>query len=391
MVSTEKVNPISLELGEELGIADRGDPAQESWVADELLVISDHEAEAYRQAANELYDMYLEAAGQVIDNERLHELDIPFNLSSQIRQSWEQGDRHLFGRFDLAGGIDGLPIRLLGFNADTTDALFETALVQWAHLLANGMDEDAQFNSVYAAISDNFRRLVTGDDDPESFPDHYQYQNILFSSPDNSPEQERDALFLQQMAGDAGFSTGFCYLHEAAFSADGVFDPEQTRFDYWFKLYPWEDIGLQSDGLTGLLDEISQARTGIVLNPAYTLLFQSKGMLRVLYELFPDSPYLLATDTQPLTNQPQAVKPMFGRHGANITLLDAAGHEIRALGGDYGQQRKVYQALAELPQDEDGRSYQSSVFYAEGGCGLGFRRGWDIVNHLGRFVSHRID
>jgi len=31
------------------------------------------------------------------------------------------------------------------------------------------------------------------------------------------------------------------------------------------------------------------------------------------------------------------------------------------------------------------------VFYAEGGCGLGFRRGWDIVNHLGRFVSHRID
>jgi len=37
----------------------------------------------------------------------------------------------------------------LEFNADTPTALFETSILQWAILKANGkMDEESQFNSV---------------------------------------------------------------------------------------------------------------------------------------------------------------------------------------------------------------------------------------------------
>ena len=47
--------------------------------------------------------------------------------------------------FDLAGGLDGLPIKLIEFNADTPTSLFETSIVQWALLKHNGMDETHQF------------------------------------------------------------------------------------------------------------------------------------------------------------------------------------------------------------------------------------------------------
>ena len=39
-----------------------------SYISDELVVISEDEAEAYYEAANTLYDMYVEAAEHVIEN-----------------------------------------------------------------------------------------------------------------------------------------------------------------------------------------------------------------------------------------------------------------------------------------------------------------------------------
>jgi glutathionylspermidine synthase len=100
-----------------------------------LVVISENEANAYYEATNELYDMLTEAGQFVIDNELFHELNIPFNLVELIKESWENDVHwHLYSRFDLAGGIDGKPIKLIEFNADTPTSLFETAIIQWAML-----------------------------------------------------------------------------------------------------------------------------------------------------------------------------------------------------------------------------------------------------------------
>ncbi len=390
MIKTETVQAVSNELMEEVGMNWHTDSDGTPYLINELITVTEDEAEAYYTAANEIYEMFIAAGQHVIDNDLFFELDIPFNLISQIKRSWKNDDLHLYGRFDFAGGIDGLPIKLIEFNADTPTSLFETAVVQWALLKANGMDEASQFNNLYEAIGNNFRRLVTGDDDPANFAEHYQYQNILFSSMSDLPEDERTVRFLQQIASEAGFQTGFAYMGEVAFSEqDGIF-AEETRYDYWFKLYPWEDIALQTDGITGILDEISQNQACIVLNPAYTLIFQSKGIMKVLYELFPDSPYLLETRVEPLQGKKQVAKTMFGREGANVSIIDAAGRVLKTLGGEYDNYRKVYQEFAELAQDEDGRSYQAGVFFAWEGCGLGFRRGWEILDNMSKFVSHRV-
>ena len=85
----------------------------------------------------------------------------------------------LYGRFDLAGGIDNTPIKLIEFNADTPTALFETAIVQWAILKQNNLEEESQFNTLYESLVNNFKRLVTLEEDVSGFEENYDGWNFL--------------------------------------------------------------------------------------------------------------------------------------------------------------------------------------------------------------------
>ena len=291
MVSLQKIQPINDKTLEQIGFEWHTDSDETKYVADELVIVSNMEAEAYYEVVNELYDMYATAAQHVIDNNLFFELGIPFNLIEAIKKSWDNDVHwHLYGRFDLAGGIDGKPIKLIEFNADTPTALFETAILQWAILKHNNMDEERQFNNIYEAIQDNFRRLVTLFDDPEEFEKHYDGWKILFSSVSGNIEEENTVRLLQQMAIDAGFETGFEPLGGVKFDEEGIYDASDEPYEYWFKLYPWEDIAIEENELAVLLTTIMNNQKAILLNPAYTLLFQSKGMLKILCDLFPESP-----------------------------------------------------------------------------------------------------
>ncbi len=389
MVTLEKITPISDATLEQIGFKWHTDSDESKYVADELVIVSDAEAEAYYEAVNELYDMYAEAAQYVIDNNLFFDLGIPFNLIDTIKKSWENDVHwHLYGRFDLAGGIDGKPIKLIEFNADTPTALFETAILQWALLKHNKMDEERQFNNVYQAVSDNFRRLITLFDDPGEFERHYEGWKILFSSISGNTEEEQTVRLLQQMAIDAGFQTGFEPLGGVKFDEDGIYDSDENLYEYWFKLYPWEEIAIEEPELATLLTNIMNNQKAIILNPAYTLLFQSKGMMKILCDLFPDSPYLLKTSFEPLNGIPYVEKRMFGREGANVKLFDASGKITEANDGPYANFRPVYQEYVEFPRDSHANAYQAGVFFAYEACGLGFRRGGKILNNMSKFVGH---
>jgi glutathionylspermidine synthase len=389
MISLQTINPINDSILEEIGFAWHTDSDESKYVADELVIVSDHEAEAYYECVNELYDMYATAAQHVIDNNLFFELGIPFNLIEAIKKSWDNDVHwHLYGRFDLAGGIDGKPIKLIEFNADTPTSLFETAILQWAILKHNNMDEERQFNNIYEAISENFRRLVTLFDDPSEFEKHYDGWKILFSSVSGNSEEEQTVRLLQQMAIDAGFETGFEPLGGVKFDEEGIYDSNDIPYEYWFKLFPWEDIAIDENELAVLLTTIMNNQKAIILNPAYTLIFQSKGMLKILCDLFPESPYLLKTSYEPLQGIQCVEKRMFGREGANVKILDASGNVLEANDGPYGNFKPIYQEYVEFPKDIKGNSYQAGVFFAYEACGLGFRRGGKILNNMSKFVGH---
>ncbi|MDO9305165.1 MAG: glutathionylspermidine synthase family protein [Sulfuricurvum sp.] len=389
MISLQTINPINDSILDEIGFAWHTDSDESKYVADELVIVSDHEAEAYYECVNELYDMYATAAQHVIDNNLFFDLGIPFNLIEAIKKSWDNDVHwHLYGRFDLAGGIDGKPIKLIEFNADTPTSLFETAILQWAILKHNNMDEERQFNNIYEAISENFRRLVTLFDDPSEFEKHYDGWKILFSSVSGNTEEEQTVRLLQQMAIDTGFETGFEPLGGVKFDEEGIYDSNDIPYEYWFKLFPWEDIAIDENELAVLLTTIMNNQKAIILNPAYTLLFQSKGMLKILCDLFPESPYLLKTSYEPLQGLQCVEKRMFGREGANVKILDASGNVLEANDGPYGNFKPIYQEYVEFPKDIKGNSYQAGVFFAYEACGLGFRRGGKILNNMSKFVGH---
>lgn len=389
MIKTKPVASIDKSILEALGLGWHTDKDGSDYIANDLVEISYEEAKAYEEAANALYDMYVQAAQHVIDHDLFFELGIPFNLIDMIKKSWEHDVHwHLYGRFDLSGGVNGAPIKLIEFNADTPTGLLETALLQWALLKTNNMDEAKQFNNVYEAIAENFKRLVMLFEDTQDFERYYEGWKILFSSIEGNDEEEITTKLLERMAQDAGFATGFEFLDAVKFDPQGIYDAQDTPYEYWFKLFPWEDLATDEPELVVLLNTIMQNQKAIIINPAYTLLFQSKGMLKILYDLFPHSPYLLPASFEPLPNQAYVQKRLFGREGANTSIYDAKGTLIEAKEGPYDHHKAVYQAYEPLMQDAQGRSYQAGIFFAYEACGLGFRRGGKILDNMSKFVGH---
>ena len=103
MVKLQKLNPLDDNTLEELGFSWHTDEDGSKYVSDELVEISSQEAEAYYTATNEIYDMYVEAAEYVIENDLFFDLGIPFNLVDIIKKSWENDVHwHIYGRFDLS-------------------------------------------------------------------------------------------------------------------------------------------------------------------------------------------------------------------------------------------------------------------------------------------------
>ena len=365
------------------------------YITNEMVVVSEDEAENYFDAANELYEMYIAAAQHVIDNERYAELGIPENLIELIEDSWENdANWHIYGRFDLSGGIDGKPIKLIEFNADTATCIPETAIVQWASLKANGLDESKQFNTLYETFVEKFREL------------HRQNPNfektLLISTMKDFPEDDTNMQVLGEAAKEAGFEVAFDYIENVEFSAtEGIFKQNSSngsfiKYDFWFKLIPWEYIGWDEPELAQILTEISKNRKAVILNPAYTLLFQSKAILKVLWELYPNHPLLLETRSQSILGKTCVEKVLFGREGANVRIVSPSGTTETSTEGEYFEQNTVFQEYTEFLKDNAGNSraafrYQAGVFFAGEACGLGYRRGGKILDNKAQFCGHLIE
>ncbi|QKJ23240.1 glutathionylspermidine synthase family protein [Poseidonibacter lekithochrous] len=385
-----KLQPLTDEYLESIGFVWHTDEDNSSYVADEVVEISEEEADAYYEATNELYDMFCEAGEYVVENDLFHDLNIPFNLVEIIKESWENDVHwHLYSRFDLAGGLDGKPIKLIEFNADTPTSLFETAVIQWALLKANGLDEASQFNNLYEGLKENFKRIITLDSEIEKFDEYYEKLGwkILFSSISSSSEDINTTKLLQHIADEAGFNTDFEYMENVEFADEGIFANEQS-FEFWFKLIPWEDIAIDESELALILAEIIKEKKAIIFNPAYTLMFQSKGFMKVLWDLYPNHPLLLETSFEPLEGKKQVEKRCFGREGANTKIINEDGSIDVETDGVYEGHKAIYQEYVELNTDANGVTYQAGIFYAFEACGLGFRRGEKILNNMSKFVGH---
>jgi len=382
MPQIKKVRPLKDTMLYKIGYTWFKDIDGEYIIKDKMIEITKDEAEAYYKAANTLYTMYEVGAEHVINNNLFNELDIPPNMISYIKKSWKyERENHLYGRFDFSGGIDGIPIKLIEFNADTPTLLLETSVIQWMLLQYNDLNNYQQFNNVYQAITKKFKILLGNKKG--------NFTRLLFSSINNNEEEINTTRLLQMIANDAGGVTNFSYLKDTFFNDGIVLDVYDNKYDYWFKLYPWEDIAESEPDLLKLLNTTNSKIKTHTLNPAYTLLYQSKGMLKILYDLYPNSPYLLKTSYSPLKEK-YVKKNTFGREGANIDIVDTNGSILHSTSGIYSKYKSIYQAYASYPKDKNLNFYQAGVFFSDEACGISFRMGSEILDDMSKFIGHVI-
>ncbi|AHJ96866.1 glutathionylspermidine synthase family protein [Hymenobacter swuensis] len=378
------VEPAIRELGWDWAVED----ACENYVAREAVRLPEATADELLEAADTLYELLLQSIPDPIPDTLLQELAIPELLWEAVRHSWND-DRHwhLYGRFDLASTPEGP--KLIEFNADTATSIPETAVIQWASLMAAGLaDDDRQANGLFEGVQAQFAKWRDMNSDLEPCL-------LLIHLPDSS-EDATNCAVLAEAAREAGFQQVHVCSADAmqvALAGDerGVWaqtGPEQwQRFSFLCKLVPWELLAEEEPDLTRDLTELLRSRDLIIANPAYTLLFQSKVILAWLWQCFPHHPLLLEASLGELPGH-QVRKPVLGREGQDVTELGAGSPVAPAAAGDYAGQRMVYQRFAELPTDVRQRQYQAGVFWAGSSCAIGFRREQGIITNLSEFVPH---
>lgn len=327
------------------------------------------EVELLEASANTLHRLCIEAAEAVIENRWWARLGVDEAAVPAIVSSWERDDFSLYGRFDLS--FDGAsPPKLLEYNADTPTALVEASVAQWFWLQDTHPGAD-QFNSIHERLIEAWRRWAGS--------------TIHFSSIKDHAEDEMTVLYLRDTCEQAGVRTRPVYIEDIGWDPRrGQFvDLENEAITRCFKLYPWEWMWQEEFGAHLRGDPMA------CIEPAWKMLLSNKGLLPILWELFPGHPNLLAAyDTPDRLGDTYIRKPRLGREGSNATWIEQ-GRVVEETDGGYGGERYVFQALAP-PPSFDGRMPVFGVWIIDHeAAGLGIREDTRrITSNLSRFVPH---
>ncbi|TAK95310.1 MAG: glutathionylspermidine synthase family protein, partial [Verrucomicrobia bacterium] len=125
------------------------------------------------------------------------------------------------------------------------------------------------------------------------------------------------------------------------------------------------------------------------IEPTWKMLLSNKGLLPILWELFPEHPNLLpAFDEAAPLGESFIRKPKLSREGSNVAWHEG-GVVVEETGGEYGEEGHVYQALAPLPEFDGNHPVFGVWVVDHEAAGLGIREDSKrITGNLSRFVPH---
>ena len=117
----------------------------------------------------------------------------------------------------------------------------------------------------------------------------------------------------------------------------------------------------------------------------------NKGILPILWELFPNNPYLLPSyfnSPNGMTNYVE--KPIYSREGANVAIY-RDGDVKEFTEGEYGDEGYIYQQYVTLPNFDGNNAVIGSWVIDGQSAGIGIRESDSLItNNLSRFVPHLI-
>jgi glutathionylspermidine synthase len=334
------------------------------------------------QPTGEIDAMCLELVACAVDDEEtLRRLKIPETFWPLIRESWYRDEASLYGRLDLR--FDGRgPAKLLEYNADTPTSIFEAAVFQWTWLeqtIERGIvpAHADQFNSIHERLIETWKKLGEG-------------RHLHLTGTTENPEDAGTLAYLEDTARQAGLETTLIDIEDIGLRDDGSFvDLGDRGIGLVFKLYPWEWMFHDEFGA-----RLAKAPTRWI-EPPWKAILSNKGILPLLWEMFPDHPNLLPAFFE---DDPSAAslgtsfvrKPLYSREGANIALV-SDGTTVMEQEGPYGAEGFIRQALARLPNFSGQYPVVGSWLVDHAPCGLSIREDENpITGNTSRFLPHAI-
>lgn len=330
----------------------------------------------------DIHAMCLELVRRAVDDENiLRRLKIPPAFWPLIAESWRRKDASLYGRLDLS--FDGRgPAKLLEYNADTPTSIFEAAVFQWTWL-EQAIERQIipkradQFNSIHDSLIAQWRSIGNG-------------HRLHLAGNFENPEDAVTLNYLEDTAHQAGLATTSLDIESIGLRSDGHFvDLQDRAMELVFKLYPWEWMFRDAFSVN-----LKNATTRW-LEPPWKAILSNKGVLPLLWEMFPNHPNLLPAyfeddaDAEKL-GASFVRKPLYSREGANVTMV-SAGMTLDQQPGPYGSEGFIRQAFAPLPCFADQYPVIGSWIVGERACGLSIREDENpITSNSSRFVPHAI-
>ncbi len=329
------------------------------------------EIDLLEEATGELQRLSLETVGHVIRNDLFDRLAIPRDFIPLITRSWEMKEPSLYGRFDLAYDGNGPP-RLLEYNADTPTSLLEASVIQWFWLKDLFPAAD-QFNSIHEKLIDFWRNWPYLKSGP-----------VQFACASESAEDLGNTEYLMDTALQGGMEVVHLYIEDIGWdaAARGFVDMDGEPIRTLFKLYPWEWMVREKFG--AYLKDVPLR----ILEPPWKMILSNKGILPIMWELFPGHPNLLPASfaREDITGD-YVRKPLLSREGGNITI--SKGGDTLETPGSYGAEGWIYQAYAPLPSFAGNHAVIGSWIIGGAAAGIGIREdAGPVTTNASRFVPH---
>jgi glutathionylspermidine synthase len=342
------------------------------WDESKYYELTAKEVDVLEQATNELQRICLIAGQHIIDKRRYAELGIPANVWPAIERTWQEEPPAIYGRMDLAYDGSGPP-KLLEYNADTPTSLLEAAVIQW-HWLQDTHQSNDQWNSIHERLVAKWKELR-----------NYLTEPLYLAHMDDPPgEDTMTANYLQDTAQQGGLKTEMMLILDIGWDGRSFVDMNGQQMKSIFKLYPWEWMVHEDFGAHALVG------TEQWLEPVWKMLWSNKGILPILWELFPGHPNLLeARFDGPGQMSEWIKKPKMGREGANVILH---GKDVNVeTTGDYGEEGFVYQARGPVWKQDNNFAVLGSWIIDGESAGLGVRESdGPVTDTASRFVPHLI-
>jgi glutathionylspermidine synthase len=332
--------------------------------------------------SGEIDAMCLELVSNAVDDEDyLRRLKIPETFWPLISESWHRDEDSLYGRLDLS--FDGRgPAKLLEYNADTPTSIFEAAVFQWTWLeqaierrIIPGHAD--QFNSIHECLIDAWKKVSAG-------------RHVHLAGTTENAEDAATLAYLEDTARQAGLATTLIDIEDIGLRDDGSFaDLDDRSIELVFKLYPWEWMFHDAFGA-----RLADAPTRWI-EPPWKAILSNKGILPLLWEMFPDHPNLLPAFFEDDPNAAElgasfVRKPLYSREGANVALI-SDGVTVVEQQGPYGAEGFIRQAFAPLPNFSQQYPVLGSWLIDHTPCGLSIREDENpITGNTSRFLPHAI-